>query len=92
MDLAVRSDDGAALRDDEQRFMLQTVKESGHALIKVINDILDFSKIEAGRLEIEQAAFSVTKVVEAVGLSLAPAAAAAVAARRKLRLVGMCGL
>src|SRR6185369_7565505 len=59
--------------DDEQRFMLQTVKDSGHALIKVINDILDFSKIEAGRLEIEESPFSIAKVVETVGLSLAPA-------------------
>jgi signal transduction histidine kinase/CheY-like chemotaxis protein len=61
--------------DEEQRFMLQTVKDSGQALIKVINDILDFSKIEAGRLEIEQAPFSLLKVVEDVALSLAPAAA-----------------
>src|SRR6185369_17114343 len=61
--------------DDEQRFMLQTVKDSGHALIKVINDILDFSKIEAGRLEIEESPFSIAKVVETVGISLAPVAA-----------------
>jgi signal transduction histidine kinase/CheY-like chemotaxis protein/HPt (histidine-containing phosphotransfer) domain-containing protein len=60
--------------DDEQRFMLQTVKDSGQALVKVINDILDFSKIEAGRLEIEQAPLSLTKVVEDVALSLSPAA------------------
>ena len=61
--------------DDEQRFMLQTVKDSGHALITVINDILDFSKIEAGRLEIESAEFSIAKTLEDVALSLAPAVA-----------------
>lgn len=68
--------------DDEQRFMLQTVKDSGQALITVINDILDFSKIEAGRLDIEQAPFSLTKVVEDVALSLAPAAT-----KKGLRLI-----
>ncbi|MGE3334296.1 MAG: ATP-binding protein [Rhodospirillaceae bacterium] len=60
--------------DDDQRSMLQTVKDSGHALIKVINDILDFSKIDAGRLEIEFREMSVTKVVEDVAASLSPAA------------------
>lgn len=60
--------------DDDQRSMLQTVKESGHALIKVINDILDFSKIDAGRLEIEARDMSVTKIVEDVAASLSPVA------------------
>jgi len=59
--------------DDEQRFMLQTVMDSGRALITVINDILDFSKIEAGRLEIERAPFSPLKTLEEVAFSLAPA-------------------
>jgi signal transduction histidine kinase/CheY-like chemotaxis protein len=60
--------------DDDQRSMLQTVKDSGHALIKVINDILDFSKIDAGRLEIESNDMSVTKIVEDVAVSLSPSA------------------
>lgn len=60
--------------DDDQRSMLQTVKDSGHALIKVINDILDFSKIDAGRLEIEFRDMSVTKIVEDVAASLSPGA------------------
>ncbi|MGE4061995.1 MAG: ATP-binding protein [Rhodospirillaceae bacterium] len=60
--------------DDDQRSMLQTVKESGHALIKVINDILDFSKIDAGRLEIEARDMSVTRIVEDVAASLSPTA------------------
>ncbi|MBL8642753.1 MAG: response regulator [Rhodospirillaceae bacterium] len=60
--------------DDDQRFMLLTVKDSGQALIKVINDILDFSKIEAGRLEIEETELSLTKTLEDVALSLGSAA------------------
>lgn len=36
--------------DDEQKELLEIVKNSGKLLISIINDILDFSKIEAGKL------------------------------------------
>jgi hypothetical protein len=36
----------------EQRDFVQTIRQSGDALLTVINDILDFSKIEAGKLAI----------------------------------------
>jgi PAS domain S-box-containing protein len=42
---------------DQQREFLQTVRDSGEALLAVINDILDFSKIEAGKLELDARAF-----------------------------------
>ncbi len=42
---------------DQQREFLQTVRDSGEALLAVINDILDFSKIEAGKLELDSRAF-----------------------------------
>jgi signal transduction histidine kinase/ActR/RegA family two-component response regulator len=35
---------------DEQRHQVQTVLDSGRALLSIINDILDFSKIEAGKM------------------------------------------
>jgi two-component system sensor kinase len=38
---------------DQQRNYLQTVKNSGHALLMLLNDILDISKIEAGKMELE---------------------------------------
>jgi signal transduction histidine kinase/CheY-like chemotaxis protein len=41
----------------QQREFLQTVKDSGEALLAVINDILDFSKIEAGKLTLDSTAF-----------------------------------
>ncbi|MBL8270344.1 response regulator [Steroidobacter sp.] len=41
--------------DPNQRDFVQTIKDSGSALLTVINDILDFSKIEAGKLELESA-------------------------------------
>jgi two-component system, sensor histidine kinase and response regulator len=39
--------------DTTQRDYVQTIKDSGAALLTVINDILDFSKVEAGKLELE---------------------------------------
>lgn len=39
--------------DTAQRDYVQTIKDSGSALLTVINDILDFSKIEAGKLDLE---------------------------------------
>jgi signal transduction histidine kinase/ActR/RegA family two-component response regulator len=36
--------------DTEQRSQMQTVLDSGRALLNIINDILDFSKIEASKM------------------------------------------
>jgi len=41
----------------QQREFLQTVRDSGEALLSVINDILDFSKIEAGKLALDCSTF-----------------------------------
>ena len=38
---------------DEQRDMLDVIRDSGKLLMGIINDILDLSKIEAGKLELE---------------------------------------
>ena len=42
----------------QQREFLNTVRDSGEALLTVINDILDFSKIEAGKLTLEHGPFN----------------------------------
>ncbi len=56
----------------EQRDFLQTVRDSGLALLNIINDILDFSKIEAGRLELEEIPFDLHETLgdalKAIGL------------------------
>ncbi|HVJ85057.1 MAG TPA: PAS domain-containing protein, partial [Caulifigura sp.] len=56
----------------EQRDFLQTVRDSGLALLNIINDILDFSKIEAGRLELEDIPFDLRETLgdalKAIGL------------------------
>ena len=45
-----------------QRSRLQTIRESGEALLAILNDILDLSKIEAGKLELEHIAFDIEEI------------------------------
>ena len=53
--------------DTSQREFVETIRDSGTALLTVINDILDFSKIEAGKLELEAIPFSLRDTAEDVG-------------------------
>ncbi len=55
----------------KQREYLDTVHQSGRALLAVINDILDFSKIESGKLELEVETFMLDDVLARVGAILA---------------------
>jgi two-component system, sensor histidine kinase and response regulator len=48
----------------EQRDFVNTIRQSGDALLTVVNDILDFSKIEAGKLTIEVVDFDLRTQVE----------------------------
>ncbi len=59
----------------EQRDFVETIRNSGDALLTIINDILDFSKIEAGRLELERQRFDMRECVESALELLAPKAA-----------------
>ncbi|WP_298232986.1 response regulator [uncultured Azohydromonas sp.] len=60
--------------DPLQRQWAESAQASGQHLLGVLNDILDFSKIEAGHLELEDAAFSVVRVVEeAIAMFAQPA-------------------
>ena len=49
--------------DSQQHDYVQTVLESGEALLSLLNDILDFSKIESGRFELESRPFDIREVV-----------------------------
>jgi PAS domain S-box-containing protein len=49
--------------DEEQVDFVQTIKETGNALLTIINDILDYSKIESGMLEIEEKVFVLEDMV-----------------------------
>jgi len=45
----------------EQREFVDTINQSGRALMTIINDVLDFSKIEAGKMELEPHAFDLER-------------------------------
>ncbi len=48
----------------EQNELVETIRNSGDALMTIINDILDFSKIESGKLELEKQPFDIRTCVE----------------------------
>jgi CheY-like chemotaxis protein/HPt (histidine-containing phosphotransfer) domain-containing protein len=50
------------------------MRESAQALLRIIDDVLDFSKIEAGGLELEEAPFSLTGLVDSVVATFRPQA------------------
>ncbi|MBV9835328.1 MAG: response regulator, partial [Alphaproteobacteria bacterium] len=62
--------------DDEQRDLVQTMRDSAGTVLRLLDDLLDFSKIEAGRTELEQVAFSLSSVVERAADNFRSAAAA----------------
>ena len=59
----------------EQHGFVETIRQSGDALLTVINDVLDFSKIEAGRMELEHQPFDLRECIEGALDLLAPRAA-----------------
>ena len=58
----------------EQQDFVETVRNSGDALLTIINDILDFSKIESGKLELERHPFDLRDCIEGALDLLAPQA------------------
>lgn len=48
----------------EQRDYIETIRNSGQALLAIINDILDFSKIEKGKIELERQPFNLLSCIE----------------------------
>ncbi len=52
--------------DETQTQYVNTIHNSGEALLSIINDILDFSKIEAGKLELESINFSIKDLCQSL--------------------------
>ncbi len=50
--------------DPEQRDLVQTIRTSAEALLRIVNDILSFSRDQAGRTPLETVAFSPREIVE----------------------------
>lgn len=50
--------------DVTQLEFINTIEQSGEALLHIINDVLDYSKMEAGQLVLDPTAFSVLEVID----------------------------
>lgn len=59
---------------DEQRLYVDTIKNSGEALLVIINDVLDYSKIEAEKLELHPEPFDLERSIHEIIMLLQPAA------------------
>ncbi len=51
---------------EAQQDFVETIRNSGDALLTIINDILDLSKIESGKLELEKQSFNLQECIESV--------------------------
>lgn len=60
--------------DAEQRQYVSAIQASSRSLLALVEDVLDISAIEAGKIRLHQEPFSVTELVEGVGLILQPLA------------------
>ncbi|WAR47038.1 PAS domain S-box protein [Methylomonas rapida] len=61
--------------DKESKQLVNKIHLAGQSLMAIINDILDFSKIEAGRLELENAPFRLSDLLDSLAALMADAAA-----------------
>lgn len=52
------------LPEDKREHYMQTIFNSGQALLHLINNILDFSKAQAGKLELHESVFSPREVLQ----------------------------
>ncbi|WP_457649726.1 ATP-binding protein [Profundibacter sp.] len=58
--------------DDEQRLYVDTIKNSGEALLVIINDVLDYSKIEADKLTLNSEPFDLEQCIHEIATLLQP--------------------
>jgi signal transduction histidine kinase len=58
----------------EQREQVETIRQSGDALLTLVNEILDFSKIEAGKVDLELKPIHLASCADEVVALLAPMA------------------
>ena len=59
---------------EDQRLYVDTIKNSGEALLVIINDVLDYSKIEANKLELHPEPFDLERAIQEVIMLLQPLA------------------
>lgn len=56
--------------NDEQRLYIDTIKNSGEALLTIINDVLDYSKIEADKLALHPEPFDLERCIHEIMILL----------------------
>lgn len=59
---------------EEQQLFVDTIRNSGEALLTIINDVLDYSKIEAEKLELRPTTFDFEQCIHEVMRLLQPSA------------------
>ena len=59
---------------EEQQLYVDTIRNSGEALLVIINDILDFSKMEAGKMVLNAVEFDLEQTIQEVLMLVQPAA------------------
>ncbi|MBU3915101.1 response regulator [bacterium] len=50
--------------DDQQRYYIEVISQSGQALLDILNEILDLSRIEANKIELERVDFDLGESIE----------------------------
>lgn len=60
--------------DEEQQLFVDTIRNSGEALLVIINDVLDYSKIEAKKLDLHPESFNLKRTLDEILMLLQPAA------------------
>ncbi|WP_170602957.1 response regulator [Ruegeria arenilitoris] len=58
--------------NEEQKLYVNTIRNSGEALLSIINDVLDYSKIEAEKLALYQEPFDLERCILEVSMLLQP--------------------
>lgn len=58
----------------DQQLYVETIKNSGEALLVIINDVLDYSKIEAKKLDLHPEVFDLERALQEVLMLLQPLA------------------
>ena len=59
---------------EEQQLYVDTIKNSGEALLVIINDVLDYSKIEAQKLQLQPEPFDLERCIHEIIMLLQPSA------------------
>ncbi|WP_420861665.1 response regulator [Algirhabdus cladophorae] len=58
--------------DDEQSLYVDTIKNSGEALLVIINDVLDYSKMEADKLNLRETSFDLERILHEIIILMQP--------------------